>query len=162
MTERPLRQRLIRKGRSMKYAYSIKTMKVKEKDFPYEGQTITCTRELVEFAKDLHDSDIEKMVAVYLDAQNKVICIKIDKGTVNLAVVYPREILRHALIANASAFILIHNHPSGNTKPSDADIRLTRTISEAGRTLNVLVHDHLILGEAGQFFSFREEGLMPG
>jgi DNA repair protein RadC len=139
----------------MKYAYSIKTMKVKEKDFPYEGQTITCTRELVEFAKDLHDSDIEKMVAVYLDAQNKVICI-------NLAVVYPREILRHALIANASAFILIHNHPSGNTKPSDADIRLTRTISEAGRTLNVLVHDHLILGEAGQFFSFREEGLMPG
>ena len=162
MTERPLRQRLIRKGRNMKYAYSIKTIKVKEKDFPYEGQTITCTHELVEFAKDLHDSDIEKMVAVYLDAQNKVICIKVDKGTVNLAVVYPREILRHALIANASAFILIHNHPSGNTKPSDADIRLTRTISEAGRTLDVLVHDHLILGEAGRFFSFREEGLMPG
>ena len=162
MTEEPLRQRHVRNGRNMKYAYSIKTMKVKEKDFPYDGKTITCTHELVDFAKALYDSDIEKMLAVYLDAQNKVICIKIDKGTVNQAVVYPREILRHALIANASAFILIHNHPSGSTRPSDADIRLTRTISEVGKMLDVLVHDHLILGEAGRFFSFREEGLMPG
>ncbi len=119
----------------MKYAYSIKTTKVKEKDFPYEGQQITCTAELVKFARDLHDSDIEKMLVVYLDAQNKIICIKIDKGTVNQAVVYPREIIRHALIANASALILIHNHPSGNIRPSDADIRLTRTITETGKTL---------------------------
>jgi len=144
----------------MKYAYSIKTMKVKEKDFPYDGQAITCTSDLVEFAKDLHDSDIEKMLAIYMDAQNKVICLKIDKGTVNQAVVYPREILRHALISGASALILIHNHPSGNVKPSDADIRLTRTVIEAGRMLDVLVHDHLILGESGRFFSFKEEGLM--
>lgn len=145
----------------MKYAYSIKTTKVKEKDFPYEGQQITCTTELVKFARDLHDSDIEKMLVVYLDAQNKIICIKIDKGTVNQAVVYPREIIRHALIANASALILIHNHPSGNMRPSDADIRLTRTITETGKMLDVLVHDHIILGEESRFFSFREEGILP-
>jgi len=162
MTEEPLRQRRSGKGRNMKYAFSIKTVKVREKDFPYDGKAITCTRELIEFAKDLYDSDIEKMLAVYLDAQNKIICIKIDKGTVNQAVVYPREILRHALIANASAFILIHNHPSGSTRPSDADIRLTRTISDACKMIDVLVHDHVILGEAGRFFSFREEGLMTG
>lgn len=108
-------------GVAMKYAYSIKTTKVKEKDFPYEGQQITCTSDLVKFARDLHDSDIEKMLVVYLDAQNKIICIKVDKGTVNQAVVYPREIIHHALIANASALILIHNHPSGNKRPSDAD-----------------------------------------
>lgn len=149
-----------RRGAAMKYAYSIKTTKVKEKDFPYEGQQITCTAELVKFARDLHDSDIEKMLVVYLDAQNKIICIKIDKGTVNQAVVYPREIIRHALIANASALILIHNHPSGNIRPSDADIRLTRTITETGKTLDVLVHDHIILSD-DRFFSFREEGIMP-
>jgi len=142
------------------YAYSIKTSRVKEKDFPYEGQSITCTSELVAFAKSLQDSDVEKMLSVYLDAQNRVICLQVMNGTVNQAVVYPREIIRHALLSGACAVILVHNHPSGVVRPSEADIRVTKTIQEAGKLLDIMVHDHIVVGENNRFFSFREQGLI--
>ena len=140
-------------------AYSIKTSRVKEPDFPYAGQQITCTSELVEFAKSLQNADIEKMLTLYMDAQNHVICIQMTTGTVNYAVAYPREIIRHALLTGAVAIILIHNHPSGDVKPSDADIRITRTIQEAAKLLEINVLDHIIIGEK-RFCSFREEGIM--
>jgi len=142
------------------YAYSIKTSRVKEKDFPYEGQSITCTSELVAFAKSLQDSDVEKMLSVYLDAQNRVICLQVMNGTVNQAVVYPREIIRHALLSGACAVILVHNHPSGVVRPSEADIRVTKTIQEAAKLLDIMVHDHIVIGENNRFFSFREQGLI--
>ena len=143
-----------------KYAYSIKTSRVKETDFPYAGQQITSTTELLNFACSLRESDIEKMLTLYLDAQNQVICIQVANGTVNQAVVYPREIIRHALLVGSSAIILVHNHPSGHVRPSDADTRLTRTIQEVAKFMDLLVHDHIIIGSEGRFFSFREEGMM--
>ena len=143
-----------------KYAYSIKTSRVKEQDFPYDGRSLTCTSELLNFAKDLQDSDIEKMLTLYLDAQNQLLCIQVMKGTVNQAVIYPREVIRHALLVGSSAIIIMHNHPSGQVRPSDADIRITKTIQESAKLLELLVHDHIIIGSEGRFFSFREEGLM--
>ena len=142
-----------------KYAYSLKTERVKEKDFPYAGEQITSTSELLNFVHKLQDSDIEKFLILHLDAQNQLVCIQIMQGTVNQAVVYPREVFKHALLSGASAVILVHNHPSGHPKPSDSDIRLTKTIQEFAKMIDLLVHDHLII--AGErFFSFREEGLM--
>lgn len=143
-----------------RFAYSIKTSRVKEPDFPYDGRQITCTSDLIEFARDLQDSDIEKMLAIYLDAQNKIVGIQIMKGTVNQAVVYPREIIRHALLLGCCAIIIIHNHPSGHVRPSDADIRLTKTIQDACKFMDMLIHDHLVIGAEGRFFSFREEGML--
>lgn len=147
---------------SIKYAYSIKTSRVKESDFPYSGESITDTRSLLEFLKSLQSADNEKFIVLYLDAQNHLICIQIVNGIVNQAVVYPREVIRQALLANASAMILAHNHPSGYPKPSDADIRLTRTISETAKFMDLLVHDHVIIGgDTGRFYSMRAEGMMP-
>lgn len=142
-----------------KYAYSLKTERVKETDFPYAGEQLTCTSELLNFVHKLQDSDIEKFLILHLDAQNQLVCVQIMQGTVNQAVVYPREVFKHALLSGASAVILVHNHPSGHPKPSDADIRMTKTIQEFAKMIEILVHDHLIV--AGErFFSFREEGLM--
>jgi DNA repair protein RadC len=142
-----------------KYAYSLKTERVREKDFPYAGEQITSTSELLQFVHRLQDSDVEKFLVLYLDAQNQLICIQVIAGTVNQAVVYPREVFKHALLGGASAMILVHNHPSGHPKPSEADIRLTKTLQEGSKIFDILVHDHLIV--AGErFFSFREEGLM--
>jgi DNA repair protein RadC len=72
---------------------------------------------------------------------------KVQQGIVNQAVVYPRQVLETALRRKASALILVHNHPSGHVRPSDADIRLTRTIQEAAKMLEILVHDHVIIGK---------------
>ena len=142
-----------------RYAYSLVTKKVKEPDFPYPQKSLSCTAELVDFVKSLNDSDIEKMVILYLNAQNELTGLKIMPGTVNQAVVYPREILKHALLSSASAMIIVHNHPSGNLRPSEADIRLTKIIKDSAKVLDIQTHDHLIVSEKGHF-SFREEGLM--
>jgi DNA repair protein RadC len=102
----------------------------------------------------------ERFCVIYLNAQNRMIDMDvIEEGIVNQAIVYPRKVLESALKRKASAIILVHNHPSGQVKPSDADIRLTHTIREAAKALDILVHDHLIVGE-NRFFSFREEGMI--
>jgi len=102
----------------------------------------------------------ERFNVIYLNAQNRIIKTEvIQEGIVNQAVVYPRKILEKALKHKASAVILVHNHPSGNIKPSEADIRLTRTLQDTARVLDILIHDHIIVGE-NRYFSFREEGLI--
>ena len=100
------------------------------------------------------------MLVLFLDGQNQIMGIHITSGTVNQAFVYPREIIRQALLVGSTAVILIHNHPSGVPRPSDADIRLTKTMTEIAKQLDILIHDHIVIGTAERFFSFREEGLM--
>lgn len=126
-----------------------------------EKSQVTCTRELIDYCRSkMGGLKDEQFHVIYLDAQNKIIEVEIiQEGIVNQAVVYPRKVLENALIQKASAIILVHNHPSGHVKPSDSDIRLTKTIQETAKVLDILVHDHLIIGE-NRFFSFREEGLI--
>ena len=126
-----------------------------------EKAQITCTSELLDYCKTyMGGLKDEKFCVIYLDAQNRMTDIEtIQEGIVNQAVVYPRKVLENALKKKASAVILVHNHPSGHVKPSDADIRLTKTIQETAKILDIIVHDHIIIGE-NRFFSFREEGLI--
>jgi DNA repair protein RadC len=127
-----------------------------------EKKQVTCTTELIDFCRTvMGGKQDEEFCVIYLDAQNQIIEFEtIQRGVVNQAVVYPRQVLENALKKKASAIILAHNHPSGHVRPSDADIRLTKTIQETAKVLDILVHDHIIIGE-NRFFSFREEGLMP-
>jgi DNA repair protein RadC len=127
-----------------------------------EKPQIACTSELYDFCRTaMGGKKDEEFCVIYLDAQNQIIEFEtVQKGIANQAVVYPRQVLERALRRKASAIILAHNHPSGHVRPSDADIRLTKTIQETARALDILVHDHIIIGE-NRFFSFREEGLMP-
>jgi len=126
-----------------------------------EKPQVSCTAELLDFCRTAMGAlKDEEFRVCYLDAQNRILAVEtIQEGIVNQAVVYPRKVLEKALHWKASAIILVHNHPSGHVRPSDADIRLTRTIQETARALDILVHDHLIIGE-NRFFRFREEGLM--
>jgi DNA repair protein RadC len=126
-----------------------------------EKPQITCTRELLDYCRTaIGGLKDERFCVIYLDAQNKITGMEtIQEGIVNQAVVYPRKVLENAIAQKASAIILVHNHPSGHVKPSDADIKLTKTIRDTARMLDILVHDHVIVGE-NRFFSFREEGLM--
>ena len=122
---------------------------------------ISCTAELLNYCKmALGGLKDERFCVIYLNTQNKVIDMEtIQEGIVNQAVVYPRKVLENALKQKASGVILVHNHPSGHVRPSDADIRLTKMIQETARILDILVHDHIIIGE-NTVFSFREEGMI--
>lgn len=102
----------------------------------------------------------EQFRVLFLDRKNKLIHDEtMNKGTVDHAPVYPREVVRRALELHASALILVHNHPSGDPAPSAADVEMTRLIVEAARALEICVHDHLIVGRNGHT-SLRQMGLM--
>lgn len=102
----------------------------------------------------------EHFVVMFLDANYGVLDMEtMFKGTVTQASVYPREVVKRALQLNASAVVLSHNHPSGNTAPSDADIHLTQALKDALKYIDVRVLDHIIVGGM-QTFSFAENGLV--
>lgn len=144
-----------------KYAYSIKTTRVREPDFPYNGEKIDCTDKTVSFLRHLQSADNEKLIAIYLNPQNKIIGISISEGIVNQAPAYPREIVRKGLLLNATAIILAHNHPSGEPMPSAADIDMTKKVRDAAKLLDMVLHDHIVIaGDTGKFLSIREEGMM--
>ena len=102
----------------------------------------------------------EQFRVLFLDRKNQLIADEIlNHGTVDHAPVYPREVMRRALEVSASALILVHNHPSGDPTPSSADIDMTRQIIEAGRSLRISIHDHLVVGRDG-VASFKALGLL--
>jgi DNA repair protein RadC len=99
--------------------------------------------------------ETEEFRVLFLDKKNGLLADEVQgRGTVDHTPVYPREIVRRALELNASAVILVHNHPSGDPTPSNADIMMTHNIIEVAKPLGVNVHDHLIIGRNGHS-SFR-------
>lgn len=104
--------------------------------------------------------ETEQFRVLYLDRKNVLIADETQgEGTVDHVPVYPREVARRALALNASAAILVHNHPSGDVEPSRADIQTTAQVEAALKTVGVVLHDHVIIGRAGAT-SFRASGLL--
>jgi DNA repair protein RadC len=95
-------------------------------------------------------SDREAFRILFLDKRNGLLADEVQQtGTVDHTPVYPREVIKRALELAASAVILVHNHPSGDPTPSQADIRMTREIAEVAKPLGIIVHDHIIVGRQG-------------
>ena len=104
--------------------------------------------------------EIEQFRVLYLDRKNTLIADEEQaRGTVDHVPVYPREVAKRALELNASALILVHNHPSGDPTPSQADIDMTGRIEAACNALGITLHDHLIIGKSREL-SFRTEGYL--
>jgi DNA repair protein RadC len=102
----------------------------------------------------------EEFRLLFLDKRNQLIADEVQqRGTVDHTPVYPREVVKRALELSATAIILVHNHPSGDPAPSEADIRMTREIAAVARQLGIVVHDHVIVGRAGHV-SLKAQGLM--
>lgn len=113
-----------------------------------------------------YDPEKEMMVSLLLDTRHKTIAHSlVSIGSLNETTAHPREIFRPAIASGCYALVMIHNHPSGDPSPSEADRRLTRRIAEAGTLLNMPLVDHVIVGredagESSPYFSFREAGLL--
>lgn len=104
--------------------------------------------------------ETEQFRILFLDRKNILIADEEQaRGTVDHVPVYPREVVKRALELNASALILVHNHPSGDPTPSDADITMTAQINDAAKALGLVLHDHLIIGKS-QELSFRAAGYL--
>lgn len=104
--------------------------------------------------------ETEQFRILFLDKKNKLIADEAQqKGTVDHTPVYPREVVKRALELNASALIMVHNHPSGDPAPSRADIQMTTKVKEALDAVDLVLHDHLVIGR-GQHVSFKQQGLL--
>lgn len=102
----------------------------------------------------------EQFRILFLDKKNRLIADEVQQiGTVDHTPVYPREVIKRALELSSTALILFHNHPSGDATPSRADIDMTKVIISIASQLNITVHDHVIIGKAGQI-SMRGMGLI--
>jgi DNA repair protein RadC len=112
--------------------------------------------------------EVEHFQAVFLNVRRKLIRVEIiATGLVDTTLVHPREVFKRAIAANASALVLVHNHPSGDPTPSEADIRVTRDLIRAGQLLKIEVLDHVILGRRAadngkDYVSLRELGYFSG
>ncbi len=105
------------------------------------------------------ESPVERVIALHLNAKRRLIGVHpFSLGTVNSALVIPRDVLIGALLSNAASVIVIHNHPSGDPTPSLEDIELTRRLAQAAELVGVPLDDAIIVGEEGRYFSLREAG----
>jgi DNA repair protein RadC len=116
---------------------------------------------LMEYCKTtMAHREVEQFRVLFLDRKNILIADEEQgKGTVDHVPVYPREVVKRALELNASAIILVHNHPSGDPTPSEADIDMTRQVEMAARTVGVVLHDHVVIGKQSDA-SFRALALL--
>jgi DNA repair protein RadC len=127
------------------------------------GRTLKDPEEVFNISKPLFakNDDVEKLYCLFLDTRNHILGIeKLFTGTLTNATVYPREIVKRVLDLKAGAVVMVHNHNSGDTEPSREDKEVTRKVAMALISIDVSLHDHIIVGKS--YFSFSEKGLMEG
>ena len=135
---------------------------VKESSVLYETRKISSPYDAYKLIKNfLIDSDREKFVVACLDTKNQPVNISVVSiGSVNSAIVHPREVFKVAMLSNASKIICFHNHPSGNLKCSKEDENITNRLKECGEILGIELVDHIIVGDNDKYFSFKENCMM--
>ena len=145
-------------------------MRVHEASFSFrvvrEGvvEALDTPEKIAHYVSDAFDGDptVEWFICIPLNRKNMPFGrVLITKGTASSCLVNPREVLRPCVLSNASGFIVAHNHPSGDTAPSRADIQVTRQLREAAKTMGIDFLDHVIVGDAYSApYSFNEAGLV--
>ena len=126
-----------------------------------KGKRLSNSQEVYNVLKPVlaDEDDVEKVYIIFLDAQNQIIAIeKIFSGSITAASIYTREIVKRLIQLKASAFLIAHNHPSGDTKPSSEDKSITIKVGIAAASIDVVFHDHIIIGDG--YHSMADDGFM--
>ena len=131
---------------------------VKERSVLYETRKISNPYDAYRLVKNfLADSDREMFVVVCVDTKSQPVSIEVVSiGTVNSAMVHPREVFKVAILTNASKIICFHNHPSGNTNFIKEDEDITKRLQKCGEILGIELLDHIVVGAYDKYFSFKE------
>lgn len=134
----------------MKFS-KIKLQMVKEKNFIYNSKTIFSSKDIVKYINEIENLDLEpdeKIILICLNNKNQIIAYsEIAKGGADFCNIDFKVLFKTILVANATKFILVHNHPTGNANPSSQDIKITEKIKDASSLLNIQFLDHIVVGE---------------
>jgi DNA repair protein RadC len=137
-----------------------KIMLVRDSNITTDKKRISHPNDVVNvFQTYLEGLDREHFCIAMLDRKNNILGINtVSIGSVSASIVHPREVFKPAVIIGASGIILCHNHPSGDTNPSNEDIEITNRLKEAGKILGIEIVDHVIIGD--DYYSFMSNGLL--
>ena len=149
----------------MEDAHELKVVSIRLVDEPplLSKKAIKNPRDVIEvMGEHLQKYDRELFCILNLQTKGQVINMNlVSVGTINASLVIPREVFKSSILANASAIIGLHNHPSGNVKPSKEDMIVTRKLQKCGQLLGIELLDHIIVGGTnGKMLSFREEKML--
>lgn len=145
--------------------YQGPTVRVKlvvmEETAPYLPTTpLTSSKQVADYFSSLEEEPREILIAVHLDNKHRALSIEeVSKGTLTASLFEPKAILQGAILANAAAVILVHQHPAGDPKPSPEDITVTKALKQVTDILPVRLLDHVIIGR-NSYFSFADKGLL--
>lgn len=136
--------------------YRVSTRLVRERAGDSEPRTIRSASDVFDFFSPLAEFDREHFYTVHLDAKSRVIgCDEVSRGTLDSAPVHPREVYKAAILGSAASIIAVHNHPSGDPRPSREDRSITDRLARAGTLLGIPLLDHVIIGD-GRYYSMNE------
>lgn len=140
--------------------YSVQL--VREKEEKYMEKQANSPQAVANIINEVFNMDtqpFETLVMMALDTKKKPVgCFVVSQGSLNGTIVEPREVFQRAILVNADSIVVAHNHPSGEITPSFKDMDATRVLKEAGELLRIELVDHIIIGENGKYYSFRENG----
>jgi DNA repair protein RadC len=138
-----------------------KTALVKEGAIPVEWKQIRSPADVFNAVREyLADADREYFLTLMLSTKNNITGVNVASvGTLNSSLVHPREVFKAAILANAAAVVLVHNHPSGIPDPSNEDLEITRRLVEVSKIIGIEVIDHLVIGD-GCWVSLKERGIL--
>ena len=147
----------------MKNIQLVKLELVREKQVRYDFKAITGTGSAFKILTDvLHlDKQAEEVIQLLcLDTKNNIVGVfEVARGSLDSSILSTREVFKRAILTNSASIIIAHNHPSGDVEPSEADIRVTKDLKEAGKILRIQLLDHIIVGD-GTYYSFLERRMM--
>ncbi|MBP2031906.1 DNA repair protein RadC [Clostridium algifaecis] len=134
---------------------------VREKNILFDIRIIKSPKDAEKLGRMfLENVDREKFMICCLDTKSKPTLINIvSVGSLNFSIVHPREVFKAAILSNAASIMLFHNHPSGDSEPSNEDINITERLKKCGNIIGINVIDHIIIGDR-QYYSFKEKGLL--
>lgn len=140
--------------------YSVQL--VREKEEKYMEKQANSPQAVADIINEVFNMDtqpFETFVMMALDTKKRPVgCFAVSQGSLNGTIVEPREVFQRAILVNADSIVVAHNHPSGEVIPSFKDMDATRVLKEAGELLRIELVDHIIIGENGKYYSFRENG----
>ncbi|MCR4609626.1 MAG: JAB domain-containing protein [Eubacterium sp.] len=144
------------------YIEQVGIRQVREKVY-YSSSRISSPREAVDvFAEEIRFYDREVVGIVNVDASMRPLNVNICSiGSLDRAIVSPRELLKTSILSNASGVVMIHNHPSGNVEPSEQDIVITHRMASVYKLMGIALLDHIIVGQGDVYYSFSENKELP-
>jgi len=141
--------------------YELKVIRERREGYGHRQQ-FRSSRDIYEmFRERFLRADREEFVVLLLDVKNKLLGFHVVSiGSLTSSLVHPREVFKIAILGNAAALILLHNHPSGDPIPSNEDLQITTRLCQIGEVLGIRVLDHVVIGD-GRYVSFVDDGYFP-